>query len=85
MLPQTVQIELPGILLERARIDAVDEARDLITFLLEEYVQELEKAQRWQSYEAYYANRTPEDESEELALLADFAFADGEVTGEMEP
>ncbi len=84
MLPQTIQVELPGTWLERVRIEAVDDVRDLITFLLEEYVQDLEKAQRWQAYEAYYASRTLKDESEELALLVDFAFADTEVSGEME-
>ena len=76
MSPQTVQIELPSTLLERARVQAPDEARELITFLLEEYVQELEKSQRLQAYETYYAARTPEDEAEELELLADFAFAE---------
>jgi len=79
---QTIQIEVSGTLLERARVQALDEARELITFLLENYVQELEKAQRRQAYEAYYAARTPEDEAEELELLAEFAFADkGEKGG----
>ena len=80
MLPHTVQIELPGTLLDRARVEATDEARDLVTFLLERYVQELEIAQRRQAYEAYYAARTPEDELEEQTLIADFAFADADVT-----
>ena len=35
MTTQTVQIELPVSLLERARVHVVDSARDLITFLLE--------------------------------------------------
>lgn len=83
MLPQTVQVELPGTLFERARVKALEEARDLVAFLLEEYIQELEKAQRRQAYESYYSARTPEDESEELELLADFAFADA-ATSEME-
>lgn len=39
---QTIQIELPKTLLERAHIKALDGARELITFLLEAYVQELE-------------------------------------------
>ncbi|MFH1908933.1 MAG: hypothetical protein ABIL11_16390 [Chloroflexota bacterium] len=82
MFPQTVLIELPGKLLDRARIEALDEARELVTFLLESYVQDLEKAQRWQAYEAYYAVRTPEDETEERQLLADFAFADAEIMDE---
>lgn len=80
MLPHTVKIELPGTLLDRARVEALDEARELVTFLLERYVQELEKAQRWQAYEAYYEARTPEDEAEERELMADFTFADAEVT-----
>jgi hypothetical protein len=79
MTTSVVQIELPGALLERARVRALDETRDLITFLLENYVQELEKAQRRQAYESYYASRAPEDEMEERELLADFAFADAEI------
>jgi hypothetical protein len=46
---------------------------------VENYVQDLEKSQRRQAYEAYYANRTPEDEAEEQELLAEFAFADAEA------
>ena len=71
MIPQTMYIALPGTLLERARVQALDEARALITFLLEQYVQELEKSQRLQAYDAYYASRTPEDEVEELELRTD--------------
>ena len=82
MIPQTMYIELPGTLLERAHVQALDEARELITFLLEQYVQELEKSQRLQAYDAYYASRTPEDEVEELELLTDFAFADAEIIDE---
>jgi predicted component of type VI protein secretion system len=78
MLTNTVKIELPGTLLDRARVEAMDEARELVTFLLEEYVQELEKAQRWQAYEAYYETRTPQEETEEREIMADFAFADSE-------
>jgi hypothetical protein len=78
----TVQIELPRTLLERARIKALDEARELITFLLEEYAQGLEKAHRRQAFEAYYATRTSEDEAEEMNLLADFAICDAEITDE---
>ncbi len=85
MTMQTIRIELPDALLERAQVRAGDEARELITFLLEKYVQELEKAQRRQAYEAYYAARTPEEEAEELELLADFAFADAEITDESNP
>jgi len=80
MLTDTVKIELPSTLLDRARVEALDDARELITFLLERYVQELEKAQRWQAYEAYYESRTPQDEAEERELMADFAFADAEST-----
>lgn len=78
MLTNTVKIELPGTLLGRARVDALDDARELVTFLLERYVQELEKVQRWQAYETYYEARTPQDEAEERELMADFAFADAE-------
>ena len=85
MSTHTIHIELPDALLKRAHVQATSEARDLITFLLENYRQELEKAQRRQAYEAYYAARTPEDEAEELELLAEFAFADAEVTEEMIP
>ena len=60
MTTHTIQIEVPGTLLERARVPALDEARELIAFLLENYRQELE-------------------------LLAEFAFADAEVTEEMIP
>ena len=45
-------------------------------------MQELEKSQRLQAYDAYYASRTPEDEVEELELLTDFAFADAEIIDE---
>jgi hypothetical protein len=82
MTVQTIQIELPSALLERARVQTLDEARKLITFLLESYVQDLEQAQRRQAYEAYYAARTPEDEAEELELLAEFAYADAEIADE---
>ena len=85
MTTQTIQIEVPGPLLERARVQALDEAQELIAFLLGNYVQELEKSRRRQAYEAYYAARTPEDEAEELELLAEFAFADAEVTYETIP
>jgi hypothetical protein len=79
---QKVQIELPKTLLERAQIKALGEARELITFLLEEYVQGLEKAHRRQAFEAYYTTRTSEDEAEEMDLLADFAICDAEITDE---
>ena len=82
MTTQIIELELPGALLERARVQALDEARELIAFLLERYVQELEKVQRQQAYEAYYAARASEDGAEELRLLAEFAFADAEAAGE---
>jgi hypothetical protein len=85
MTLKTAQIELPKTLLERAQIKALEEAKELITFLLEEYVQGLEKAHRKQAYEAYYAVRTSEDEVEETGILADFAFSDAEVTDETIP
>jgi len=82
MAMQTIHVELPKTLLERAQLKALDEARDLITFLLEQYVQELEKAHRRQAFEAYYTTRSPEEEAEEFDVLSDFAFADAEITGE---
>jgi len=81
MTLQTIQVELPKTLLERAQLKALDEARELITFLLEQYVQELEKAHRRQAFEAYYTTRSPEEEAEELEVLSDFAFVDAEITG----
>jgi len=79
MTLQTIQVELPKTLLERAQLKALDEARGLITFLLEQYVQELEKAHRRQAFEAYYTTRSPEEEAEELEVLSDFAFADATI------
>lgn len=82
MALQKVQVELPKTLLERAQLKALDEARELITFLLEQYVQELEKVHRRQAFEAYYTTRSPEEEAEELEVLSDFAFSDDEISGE---
>lgn len=82
MSTHTIHIELPDALLKRAHVQATGEARDLITFLLENYVQELDKSQRRQAYEAYYASRTSEDEREEKEFLDDFSFADAEITEE---
>jgi len=82
MSVQTFQIELPGSLLARAHVHRPDEARELVTFLLEGYAQEMEKAQRQQVYEAYYAARTPEEETEELQILADFSVVDAEIVDE---
>ena len=80
MTMQTVQFELPMTLLERARVWAIDEARELVTSLLENYVHELEHDQRRQAYETYYDTRSTGEEAEELSLLADFTFADAEIT-----
>jgi len=63
----------------------LEEARQLVIFLLEDYVWELERSQRGQAYEAYYAVRAPEDETDEQEMLADFAFADAEINGETIP
>jgi len=43
MTTQVMQLELPITSLERARVRAVDETRELVTFFLENYVQELEQ------------------------------------------
>ncbi len=83
MTTQVVQLELPTTLLKRAHVRAVDETRELVTFLLENYVQELEQNQRRQAYEAFYEARTAEEEAEELALLAEFAFVDAESAGQI--
>jgi len=80
MLPRTVQVDLPGPLLDRARVETMAEARDLVILLLGRYGQALEATQLRPAYEAYYAARPPEDESEEQALIAEFAFADADVT-----
>jgi len=78
----SVQIELPAALLRRARVPAPIPARKLATFLLENYAQNLERSQRQQAYESYYALRSVEDQDEEIAILADFAFVDAEATTE---
>ncbi|GEM_PF-795621 len=77
-----VQVELPAVLLKRADLQTVSSARELITFLLEKYAQELEQSKHRQAYAAYYAARTPEEEAEELALLADFSVADVAICDE---
>ena len=73
MTAQTVHLELPAALFERVSAQAPDAARDLVTFLMEDYAQDLEKTLRQQAYETYYAARTPEEEAEEQEILADFA------------
>lgn len=77
-----VQVELPAVLLKRADLQTLSSARELITFLLEKYAQELEQSKRRQAYADYYAARTPEEEVEELALLADFSVADVAICDE---
>jgi hypothetical protein len=78
MLKQTVKIELPESLIGRACIDTSKEARELVTFLLEKCVQELDMEMRRQAYEAYYEARRPQGEAEERQIMADFTFADAE-------
>lgn len=78
----SIQIDLPIALLRRARVLAPVPARELVTFLLETYAQNLERSQRQQAYESYYAMRAVEDEDEELAILTDFAFADAEAAAD---
>jgi len=79
---QTVQIEVPQVLLQRAQVTAGEELRELVTFLLERYVQELERARRDQAYEAYYQQRGTAEVIEEAEFLADFAFADIQLAAE---
>ena len=84
-MPTSVQIELPVTLLRRARVPVPEPARELVTFLLESYAQDLERSQRQQAYESYYAVRSAENQDEEIALLADFTFVDAEVAAEGVP
>jgi len=79
MTVQIVNLEFPAALFKRARVQATDDARELVTFLVESYAQDLEKSLRQQAYETYYAARTPQEEAEEQELLADFAPADFET------
>ena len=81
----TVQIELPEALLERAHLQISSGARELVTFLLEKHVQELEQAQRRQAYEAYYASRATEEQAEEVELLDEFAADDAEISDKVMP
>ena len=78
MTPST-QIDVPTALLNRAQVQTPMEARDLVTFLLEQYVQESDRNRRAQSYETYFAQLTSEDMAEEAALLNDFAASDTEA------
>ncbi len=82
MTAQTMSLEFPIALFQRVSVQAPDTARELVTFLVESYAQDLEKTLRQQSYERYYAARTPEEEAEEQAVLADFALADLEMLSE---
>ncbi len=79
MTAETLSLELPTALFQRVSVQTSDDARELVTFLVESYAQDLEKSRRQQAYEAYYAARTPEEEPEKLELLADFAPADFEA------
>lgn len=79
MTVQTMSLELPTALFQRVSVQAPEEARELVTFLVESYAQSLEKVVRQQIYEAYYAARTSEEEAEEQELLADFAPVDFEA------
>ena len=76
MTAETLSLELPAALFQRVSVQTPDAARELVTFLVESYAQNLEESLRQQAYEAYYAARTPEEEAEEQELLADFAPAD---------
>jgi len=79
MTVQTFNLEFPAALFQRARVQAAGDARELVTFLVVSYAQDLEKSLRQQAYETYYAARTPQEEAEEQALLTDFAPADFET------
>lgn len=79
MVTQTINFELPAVLFQRISIQAPEDARELVTFLVESYTQNREEKLRRQAYEAYYAARTPEEESEERELLIDFAPADSDA------
>lgn len=79
MTVQTMSLELPAALFQRISVQAPDEARELVMFLVERYAQDVEKSLRQQAYADYYAARTWAEEAEEQELLADFASADFEV------
>lgn len=78
MTTRFIQLELPEVLLKQADVDAADDVRELITFLLESYVQDLEKARREQAYTAYYTERSPEEVADEQGILDDFAYSDAD-------
>ena len=79
MTAQTMNLELPAVLFQRISVQAPEDARELVTFLVESYAQGLERTVRQQAYETYYATRTPEEKAEEQELLTDFALADFEA------
>lgn len=79
---QTFQIELPPILLQRVQVTAGEELRELITYLLERYAQEIERTRRDQAYAAYYQQRNATEVAEEAEFLADFAFATAKLEAE---
>jgi len=76
MTVQTMNLELPAALFQRVSVQAPEDARELVTFLVESYAQSQEKTLRQHAYETYYAARTLEEEAEEMELLADFTPAD---------
>jgi hypothetical protein len=78
-MDSSIQIEVPNALLRRAQVQTPGDARDLVTFLLEQYAQESDKGRREQAYEAYFAQLTPDDTAEEAAVLNDFASVDTEA------
>ncbi|MBI5567357.1 MAG: hypothetical protein HY870_20830 [Chloroflexi bacterium] len=78
-MDSSTRIEVPDALLKRAQVQTPGDARDLVTFLLEQYVLESDKGRREQAYEAYFAQLTPEEAAEEIAVLNDFATVDAEA------
>ena len=85
MLPQTVHIELPKSLIDRAHLKSAEETRELVAFLLESYVQSRGKADRIREYEVYYASRNSQEDDEEVELLLDFSPADASAAPLVEP
>jgi hypothetical protein len=59
MTTQTVPLDLQAALFQRISVQVPDDARELVTFLVENYAQEMERSLRQQAYAAYYADRRP--------------------------
>ena len=78
-MDSSIQIEVSEALLRRAQVQTPGDARNLVTFLLEQYVQASDKGRREQAYVAYFAQLTPDDIAEEAALLNDFAAVDADL------